>query len=544
MYFQVTCPGCQKSLKIREENAGNKVRCPYCHAAFTVKTPQRAKTQSGGGDDADDWAADARDNSGDWSASGSDDNMLQTALFALVGTGVFYLIVYPFSDFLGYFSDLFVKRGWVPIVLVFLLSWSIAILIMKSRRLTRQKDSMLFDLLPMEIADEISSKTAGKFAKHIRSLPANAHESFLINRVLRGLEHFRVLRSNSEVAIRLSSQSDIDATAVESSYTTLKVFIWAIPILGFIGTVMGISDSVAGFSSTASASTDMAVLKESLNGITGGLAMAFDTTLIALVMSLLVMFPTSSMQKSEEDLLNWVDEYCNENLLKRLKDGERGFTGPTNESARAIQRAIDAAMADHHAELRTWTMKLESIGGTLTQEVVQGWGEINEQLKSKQQGHSEQFEQVVSKVVQRQGDMLDKLEGVREQMANVHADHGEQFKSLLHEANEESQKIQQRAQDRQDNIEDDMAKLVDRFEKTLAGLAEQSESVQSQVASSMQATAENMGDYFGGLNEGLASLNGVLEGLDQKQVVIETRNQPQAEPSRGWGLFRRKNGVR
>ena len=85
------------------------------------------------------------------------------------------------------------------------------------------------------------------FTAHIRSLPARTSDSFLINRVLRGIEHFGVRKSASEVATALSSQSDIDANGMYSSYTMLKFFIWAIPILGFIGTVIGIGAAVAGF---------------------------------------------------------------------------------------------------------------------------------------------------------------------------------------------------------------------------------------------------------------------------------------------------------
>ena len=99
-------------------------------------------------------------------------------------------------------------------------------------------------------------------------LPVDPGASFLVNRVRRGLEHFRVRKSSSEVATILASQSEIDATAVDSSYTLLKVFIWAIPILGFIGTVIGISAAVSGFSGSLEAAEDIAVLKGALNNVT------------------------------------------------------------------------------------------------------------------------------------------------------------------------------------------------------------------------------------------------------------------------------------
>ena len=238
-------------------------------------------------------------------------------------------------------------------MLTFFTGWSFAILYLKSKKLEQQKDSMVFDLLPNEISEEITPKNVDLFTNYLQGLPVRPSQSFLLNRVLRGLEHFRVLRSNSEVASRLATQSEIDATSVESSYTLLRVFIWAIPILGFIGTVLGISGAVSGFSGSLDQAQDLTVLKESLNDVTGGLATAFDTTLVALVMSLLVMFPASSMQKSEEDLLNWVDEYCNENLLKRLKDGDRSVVDGSGVLARGGSQSS--------VELRAWMKVAESM---------------------------------------------------------------------------------------------------------------------------------------------------------------------------------------
>jgi hypothetical protein len=68
---------------------------------------------------------------------------------------------------------------------------------------------------------------------------------------------------------------------VQSSYTLSNVFIWAIPILGFIGTVIGIGQAVGAFSGSLDQAQDISLLKKSLNDVTGGLATAFDTTLHA-----------------------------------------------------------------------------------------------------------------------------------------------------------------------------------------------------------------------------------------------------------------------
>lgn len=476
MYFTFKCPACGKALKVREEIIGRRCGCPYCSKTITVPVPapppepdrppseldelknlkgsvaDKRKPRRPGGKSA------ARQTGGASGLStGTDVSLFLSGLIAVGISAVFLAAMFPLRTYkLG---ELFLDRGWVPFALVFLMSWSVAILLLKYGKLIRQRRSMLFDLLPTDLAEEITEKKLDRFVHHIHGLPIDAGESFLVNRVLRGLEHFRVRKSNPETATMLASQSEIDATAVESSYTILKVFIWAIPILGFIGTVIGIGIAVGQFSGSLEGSADIAALKQSLNNVTGGLATAFDTTLLALVMSLLVMFPTSSMQKSEEDLLNWVDEYCNENLLKRLDDGG-GRIGRMTGGSGDVSRAIDAAIAAQRAELDKWDKTLKSIGSTLTEQVLKGWEQVNEQLVAQ------------------------------------------------HEARET-----QRAE---------LERVVEEFQKSLTALAQQATEVREQIAGPMGESAEAVAEKYVGIERGLAALNENLERLSEREVVVQS----------------------
>jgi len=362
--------------------------------------------------------------------------------------------------------------------------WSVGILILKSLSLKQQKEAMLLDVLPAEVAEEITTDALDKFVGHIHSLPQSSSASFLINRVLRGIEHFRVRKSAAETVTMMESQSAIDANNIAGSYTILKVFIWALPILGFIGTVVGVSSAVAGLASSLDSAADMTAMKGALNGVFGGLGTAFDTTLLALIMSMLVKIPTSAMQKSEEDLITSVDEYCNENLLRRLNDGreggaERGAGASGGPNAELFRDAVETAMTAHQGELDQWLKKLDAIGGKLTGQVAEGWDKINGQMQQQQKQHATQLQQ-------QQTEQQKQLQAQLQQMSTAAAE----------------------------------------IQKTLADVGNQAATMQNNVNGSFSAAQQTLQQQFTGLQQGLNSLSTVLQQLGQQQV--------QTPRKRGW----------
>jgi len=95
---------------------------------------------------------------------------------------------------------------------------------------------------------------------------------------------------------------------LDLSYTLIKFFIWAIPILGFIGTVAGIAESVSQFSSFIQNDLNQLQeisheMKSTLGGVTQGLSAAFNTNFLALIMILPIMFFANILQKKEEEFL-------------------------------------------------------------------------------------------------------------------------------------------------------------------------------------------------------------------------------------------------
>jgi len=389
MYFQIHCNHCGKTLKVREELKGRKCGCPHCHKTVlipTLSTLDKENTPSAAS------APEIQINTRSVTKTAGSANkirvdasyvdstnvsMVWSGLIGLSATVLFYVVILLIRHLP--WTEIFWNRGWVPYVIVLMTFWSLAILLLKAQKLAKQRQAMLLDVLPTELSDEITFDSIDKFLAHISKLPA-VGDSFLVNRVVRGIEHFRVRKSTAETVTMMELQSAIDANNVAGSYTLLKVFIWALPILGFIGTVIGISAAVAGLAGSLENASDISAIKGALNEVFAGLGTAFDTTLLALVLSLLIKVPASAMQKSEEDFITWVDEYCNENLLKRLDDhrqggAQRGAVGSSGVDVDVIRDVFTSAMSVYHED---WNRQVVEMNEA-TQQLQQAFASIGEQ---------------------------------------------------------------------------------------------------------------------------------------------------------------------
>jgi hypothetical protein len=109
----------------------------------------------------------------------------------------------------------------------------------------------------------------------------------------------------------MRSLADNDSATLENSYSLIRFITWAIPILGFLGTVLGITEAIAGVTPEK--------LEESLSSVTDGLATAFDTTALALALTMVVMFFTFVVDRAEQAVLESVDAFADRHLAHRFQ---------------------------------------------------------------------------------------------------------------------------------------------------------------------------------------------------------------------------------
>lgn len=332
--MQISCPHCSTALDVSLEHLGQQVQCPACQNRFEI--PKATTTPA-------DSASQKPARTGWEEKDHANVNFGKSLLIGAGITTLYMLLMIPFKD--TRIGGLFLDRGWVNYVETFLFSWGIVMLFMKWKKTQQQAQATLLNLFPSHISEEINSNNVGAFIDNIYNVPATMRDSIIVNRLRKALELFESRVDNGEVTAFLGTQSDLDANRSMGSYSLIKVFLWAIPILGFIGTVMGLSVAVGSLAMGDTA--DPEALKASINSLTGGLGVAFDTTLLGLILSILMSFPLSAVQKKEDETLTIIDAFCTEKLLPKLNDSRHPGTDALLEQAESVPQLV-ASLARAH----------------------------------------------------------------------------------------------------------------------------------------------------------------------------------------------------
>lgn len=206
----------------------------------------------------------------------------------------------------------------IPATLFFY--WGIAVLFLKRGKLNFQKKALDLDAVPSEPDFLLNETTAHEVLVRLNELVDHPRHFILLNRIDRALSNLRNIGQINDVSSILRAQAENDEDQVASSYTVINGLVWAIPVLGFIGTVQGLSMAMGGFGQTLQASgADMAAIRTSLQGVAGGLATGFETTLVALLYALLLQLGITFQQQNEMSFLDECNDYCHSRVVSKLR---------------------------------------------------------------------------------------------------------------------------------------------------------------------------------------------------------------------------------
>ncbi len=244
-------------------------------------------------------------------------NNVFTGILGALLAGCVYAATLPFPD--TWIHETLTRRGPTPYAIVFLSCWSLAILFVKWRKLRLQKRALRYHVMPEDPGFVLSASSVEPVLASIYGTVDDPRNFVLFNRIVVALSNLRNLGRVADVDDILRSQAAQDESTVETSYALVQGFVWAIPVLGFIGTVLGLSSAIGEFSGVLGASADVEQISEALKGVTGGLSTAFETTLQALVAALVIQLLITFLRKSEEEFLDESMDYCLRFVVGRLR---------------------------------------------------------------------------------------------------------------------------------------------------------------------------------------------------------------------------------
>jgi biopolymer transport protein ExbB/TolQ len=159
----------------------------------------------------------------------------------------------------------------------------------------------------------MQSQDVGPVYKRVKG-PAADESAYLPKMIHQVIMQFQSSRSIEQANSLLNSQLELFLHQLELKYSMIRYLTWLIPTLGFIGTVFGISITLAIAGAPGSQPDDPQLLSK----LTAGLAVAFNTTLLALVQSAILVYLMHIVEGREENTLNRAGQYCLNNLVNRL----------------------------------------------------------------------------------------------------------------------------------------------------------------------------------------------------------------------------------
>jgi biopolymer transport protein ExbB/TolQ len=191
--------------------------------------------------------------------------------------------------------------------------WAVLILVGRSREVARQRQAFRLELLPTEDGARILPEDARPLVRKLDHLTGGS-PSILATMIRMGLGKYAIRRNAGDVAEVVRTQADTESNRLAATMGTVNYLAWAIPAVGFLGTVRGLAGGMS------MAGSQEAEVGKFVKQATDQLGIAFDCTFVALALSLVLMYFIHTVTKSEETLVIDCQHHCQEHLLLRLAD--------------------------------------------------------------------------------------------------------------------------------------------------------------------------------------------------------------------------------
>jgi len=213
------------------------------------------------------------------------------------------------EDFIPERSFVVVIRDFEQEACFILLIWALAIMGYKGRRGMREQELLGRRLLDIPEGTSVLPQDSREYSRSLEALPEKEQDFLLPRTLLSALQRFATTGSIQAVSDTIKESCEVESDRLDSELSMVRYIAWAIPSIGFIGTVRGIGDALG---------QAYKAVEGDITGVTVSLGVAFNSTFVALVLSIIIMFCLHQLQLSQERLVLDCQRYADKRLLRHL----------------------------------------------------------------------------------------------------------------------------------------------------------------------------------------------------------------------------------
>jgi len=191
-----------------------------------------------------------------------------------------------------------------------LMLWALAIMTYKSYGASRERSLLQAELVPLAEGTKILPEDTREYGRQIEALPASQQGALVPRALLAALHRFTATRDIQDVSGTVHGVVESESERLASELSMVRYIAWAIPSIGFIGTVRGIG---------AALGQAHKAVEGDIAGVTQNLGVAFNSTFIALLISIVLMFLLHQLQLQQERLVLDTQTYLDRNLIQHLR---------------------------------------------------------------------------------------------------------------------------------------------------------------------------------------------------------------------------------
>jgi biopolymer transport protein ExbB/TolQ len=190
-----------------------------------------------------------------------------------------------------------------------LLIWALSIMAFKARRTMQEQSLLDRKLLDIPDGTSVLPEDAREHSRALEALPPQEQDYLASRTLLSALQRFATTGSIQAVSDTIREQCEVESDRLDSELSMVRYIAWAIPSIGFIGTVRGIGDALG---------QAYKAVEGDISGVTASLGVAFNSTFVALVLSIIIMFCLHQLQLSQERLVLDTQRYADKRLMRHL----------------------------------------------------------------------------------------------------------------------------------------------------------------------------------------------------------------------------------